>query len=68
MNPLFSMFGQNNTLFPINILEQFNQFKSSFQGDPRQQVQNLLNNGRMTQEQFNYLSMMAQQFQQILNR
>ena len=68
MNPLFSMFGQNNTLFPINILEQFNQFKSSFQGDPRQQVQNLLNNGRMTQEQFNYLSMMAQRFQQILNR
>lgn len=67
MNPLFSMFGANAP-FPVNMLQQFNQFKSSFQGDPQQQVQNLLNSGRMTQEQFNYLSMMAQQFQQFLGK
>ena len=67
MNPLFNMFGQQN-FFPLNILEQFNQFKQSFQGDPKQQVQNLLNSGQMTQEQFNYLSMMAQQFQQFMGK
>ena len=61
------MFGQQAP-FPINILEQFNQFKASFQGDTQQQVQTLLNNGQMTQQQFNYLSMMAQQFQQFLGK
>lgn len=69
MNPLFSLFGGGPQVpFPMNMMEQFNQFKQSFQGDPQQQVQNLLNSGQMTQEQFNYLSMMAQQFQQFLGK
>lgn len=69
MNPLFNIFnnGQQN-FFPINMMQQFQQFKESFQGDPQQQVQNLLNSGQMTQEQFNYLSMIAQQFQQFLGK
>ena len=33
-----------------NMMSQFQQFKSNFQGDPRQKVQELLNSGRMTQE------------------
>lgn len=69
MNPLFNMFnGGQQAPFPLNMMQQFQQFKDSFQGDPQQQVQNLLNNGQMTQEQFNYLSMMAQQFQQFLGK
>lgn len=44
-------------------MNQFQQFKSQFQGDPKEQVQQLLNSGKMTQEQFNQLSSMAQQFQ-----
>lgn len=69
MNSLFNMFGgQPNQMFPFNMIQQFNQFRQSFQGDPRQQVQNLLNSGRMTQEQFNQLSTMAQQFQQFIGR
>lgn len=46
-----------------NMLNQFRNFKSQFQGDPQQQVQQLLNSGQMTQEQFNQLSQLAQQFQ-----
>ena len=61
-NPLFNQFGvQQNSL-----AKQFNEFKNNFSGDPRQQVQNLLNSGRMTQEQFNRLSKMASQFQNFL--
>lgn len=68
MNPLFNMFGQNNQngMFPFNMVQQFNQFKQNFQGDPKQRVQNLLDTGQMSQEQFNQLSSMAQMFQQFL--
>lgn len=45
-----------------NLLAKFRQFKSQFQGDPQQKVQELLNSGQMTQAQFNQLSQMAQQF------
>lgn len=71
MNPLFNMFGnQSNGSFSnmANVINQFNQFQSTFQGDPKQQVQNLLNSGQMSQEQFNQLSSMAQAFQTLLGR
>ena len=48
----------------VNFMAQFNQFKQNFQQtgtDPRQKVQELLNSGQMTQEQFNMFRMMANQ-------
>ena len=66
MNPLFNMFGPFNNI--NNVINQYNQFKNSFQGDPKQKVQELLNSGQMTQEQFNQLSAMAQTFQTLLKR
>lgn len=69
MNPLFNLFNQNQNMpYPMNMIQQFNQFRQTFQGDPRQQVQQLLNSGQMTQEQFNQLSSMAQMFQQFIGR
>lgn len=70
ISSLFNMFGKqqpqmNNGL--LNMVSQFNQFKSSFKGDPRQQVQQLLDSGQMTQQQFNQLSQAATQFQQMMN-
>lgn len=50
----------------MNLLNQFRQFKSSFTGDPRQQVQQLLNSGQMSQAQLNQLVQMANQFQNLL--
>lgn len=51
----------------MNMISQFNQFRSTFQGDPQQKVQELLNSGQMTQQQFNQLSQMAQQFRQFVH-
>ena len=51
----------------MNMVQQFNQFRNSFQGDPRQKVQELLQSGQMSQEQFNNLSNMANQFRQFLH-
>lgn len=53
---------------PMQMIAQFHQFRNQFQGDPRQQVQELLNSGQMTQQQYNQLQSMAAQFQQMLNQ
>ena len=50
-----------------NLLQRFQQFKQSFQGDPKQQVQQLLNSGRVSQQQYDRAVQMARQFQQMLN-
>lgn len=46
----------------MNMMQQFNQFRSTFQGNPQQKVQELLSSGQMSQQQFNQLSQMAQMF------
>ena len=51
----------------FEVLNKFRQFKSSFTGDPRQQIQELLNNGQMSQTQLNQLIQMANQFQNLLS-
>lgn len=70
MNPLFNVFGNNPSQGPFsnmnNVISQFNKFQSMFQGDPKQQVQDLLNSGQMSQEQFNQLSSMAQMLQPFI--
>ena len=74
MNPLFNRFGNGNgnnasASGPfggvLNMMNAFRQFKQNFQGDPREQVQNMLNSGQMSQEQFNQLSNMAAQFKDV---
>lgn len=60
MNPLYTSFGTNN------IIRQFQQFKQTFQGDPRQQVQQLLNSGRISQAQYNQAVEQAKTLQQML--
>lgn len=68
-NSLFNILGgqSGGNMQPMfNMISKFNQFKNSFQGDARQEVQNLLNSGRMSQQQFNQLQSMAQQFSQLL--
>lgn len=68
MNELFQQFG-SRTPMPGgigNLIQQFQQFRASFQGNPQQQVQQLLNSGKMSQEQFNQLAGLANQFQRLL--
>ena len=63
-NPLFNLLGSN---LPMpDFLQKFNQFRSTFSGDPKQQVQQMLNSGQMSQSQFNQLSQMASQIQKTL--
>lgn len=69
MNPLYQMFGGMipNGFGKIgNLIQQFQQFRQNFQGDPRQQVQQLLNSGKVTQEQYNQAVQMANAFQKMI--
>ena len=50
------------------ILQRFNEFKKTFQGDPRQQVQQLLDSGRVTKEQYDQAVQMANQFQRMFGK
>lgn len=62
MNNLFNeIMGNNNDL-----ISQFNKFKASFQGNPQEQVQQLLNSGKMSQEQYHILSQQATAFAKLL--
>ena len=68
-NPLYSMFGGMNQMPNNNmmgLLQQLMQFKQNFNGDPKQQIQNLLNSGKVTQEQYNRAVQMAQQLQRMM--
>ena len=63
-NPLFGMMqGQA----PMNgMIQRFQQFQQMFRGDPKQQVQQLLNSGRVSQAQYNQAVQTAQQMARMM--
>lgn len=67
-NPLFSMLGggmpQGNG--PMQMIQQFMQFKQNFKGDPKAEVEKMLQSGRISQQQLNQVQQMAGQFQSLL--
>lgn len=72
MNPLFKQLGGQSGMLPGSMgnfqqmMQQFQQFKATFQGDPEQEVKRLLASGRMTQQQLDQLQQAAQMFQGLL--
>ena len=66
MNPLFNALGGNAVPPQMqNLMAQFQQFKNTFKGDPRQQVQQMLNSGRISQTQYNQAVQMANSLAQM---
>lgn len=62
-NPLYNMMNnQNNN----NLISQFQKFRNTFKGDPKQAVQSMLNNGQVSQAQVNQAMQMAQQFKGLM--
>ena len=49
-----------------NMIQQFLQCQQNVKGDPRQQVQQLLNSGRVSQADYDRAVQMARQLQQML--
>lgn len=71
-NDLYNLF--NNTNTPNNspfgnvmkMMNDFNSFRNNFKGNPKAEVQRLLNSGAMSQSQYNELQKMASMFQQMI--
>lgn len=71
MNPLYKQMGGMPSLpgkfgdFQ-QMVQQFQQFKANFQGDPKAEVQRMLQSGQMTQQQLDQLQQAATMFQSLL--
>ena len=70
MNPLFNALGGGQMPGMIgqfqNMMRQFQPFTQSFPGDPRAEVEKLVQSGKISQQQLNQLQQMAGQFQQLM--
>lgn len=61
MNSIFNQMGGNN-----NMISAFMNFAKTVKGDPQQQVMQLLQSGKMSNQQFQSLQEQAKQFAQML--
>ena len=66
MNPIFSQLNQTQNNPGNDIISRFNQFRKSFSGNPQEQIQQMLNSGRITQEQYNRAVQQAQQLSRLM--
>lgn len=67
-NPLFNTLGggmpQGNGT--MQMIQQFMQFRQNFKGDPKAEVEKMLQSGKISQQQLNQVQQMAGQFQHLL--
>lgn len=64
-NPIFNQMQTN----PMQqIIQRLQQFRQTITGDPQQQVQQLLNSGRVSQQQYNQAVQMANQIQRMIGK
>ena len=65
-----SLGGAKPPQMPMNgmqgMMQRFQQFRQMFTGDSKQQIQQLLNSGKISQGQYNQAVQMAQQFQKMI--
>ena len=67
MSSLFNEFQQPNPSNQMGeLINQFNKFRSTFMGNPEQQVKQLISSGKMSQEQFNQFAQTANQLRQLI--
>ena len=52
----------------LNMIQQFMQFKQTFKGNAQEQIQAMLNSGKITQGQYDAAVKQAQQFQAMLGQ
>lgn len=66
-NPIFNALANNTPLGNMqNFLNQFNQFKRTFNGDPQQTINEMLKNGQINQSQLDQAKQMAEQIQSMM--
>lgn len=64
-NNLYNAIGRQSNPFE-QLAQQARDFRKQFSGNPRQEVERLLQTGAMSQSQFNQYSQIAQQVAQMM--
>lgn len=65
-NP-FAVLGGGNPMGGFGaLMQQYRQFRQSFTGDPKAEVEKLLQSGQISQQQLDQVQAMAKQFQGFL--
>lgn len=69
-NPLFKALGGGQMPGPVGqfqrMMQQFQQFKANFKGDPKTEVEKLLQSGRISQAQLDQVQALAKQFGNLM--
>ena len=69
-NPLFNMLGGGMPGMggsPMNMVQQFQRFRQEMKGkNPQEEINKLLQSGKISQQQLNQAQQMAQQFKGLL--
>lgn len=66
-NPIYNSIANQNSPF-MQIIKEAQNLKNTFKGNPREEVQRLLNSGEMSQADFNRYSQIAQQVMQMMGK
>ncbi len=62
-NPLFDGFGNNPMM---QMIKQIQDFQKTFTGDAKAQVEQMMKEGKLSQEQFNQLAQQTNQISQFM--
>jgi len=66
-NPLYKQIQQQNQN-PMNLfMQRFQQFRQSFSGDPQEQIQKMMNSGKISQQDYNNAYQKAQQMMRMIS-
>lgn len=66
-NPLYGLLGGNMPPGQLNgIIGQLEAFKRQFRGDPKEQIQQMLNSGQISQAQYNQAVQMANALSRLM--
>ena len=65
-NPFMAALGGGRNNGFMQMMQQFQQFRQNFKGDPKAEVEKLLQSGKLSQSQLDQLQQMAKQFQSLM--
>lgn len=71
-NPLFQAFGGGMQKMPgmlgnfQGLMQKYQQFRKSYSGDPKTDIEKMLQSGKISQQQLDMVQSLAQQFGQFL--
>ncbi len=63
-NSLYNAFGPKNNV--NQLINEINNFKNNFKGDPRAEVEKMLNSGQLSQAQFNQYAQLANELSKYI--